>query len=488
MHFSTDPPVVSRWRLTPRGDLKFLPDRGDSIRKRVARVVRRRPLEADRRLERDLGRQPRPLAGRAGESQRAAERLDAVGEALQARAARAVGAADAVVGDGQRDVGRRSPRSSAPRATRSRTWRRWRAPRRRRSRRVASTSSGSRSTRTSSSTGTGARSASEVSAPSRPPSTSSRGCSPRASSCRSSSVSVSWRRARARCSSVASTAGEQAVDLGQPLLRALAAAAPRARAARGPRPTSSRRREATSSPARARRSACSATFDASRRAADATASTSAGSASTAASCTSTANGLPSRSTRVSGPARLRLRQRERAARIVQVGARVRRPEADRELGVAEHAGEPVAQRPRAGLAELDDEVGHRRHRRAQPRVQPHGGAEKHGLEGEQRGLATSSAGTRARAAAPPASTAASATAAWSAVSRSRRAGPVAVANPRAATATSAIASTTDTGSLRHTGVASAAAYPTATARPSSRVRGRKPAYATSRWTSGPRYR
>ena len=87
MHFSTDPPVVSRWRLTPRGDLKFLPDRGDSIRRRVARVFAQDPGggSATRAGSRPPAASP---AGRARHPQRAAERLDAVGEALQARAAR----------------------------------------------------------------------------------------------------------------------------------------------------------------------------------------------------------------------------------------------------------------------------------------------------------------------------------------------------------------------------------------------------------------
>src|SRR3954449_4031348 len=47
---------------------------------------------------RDLGAQPRAAAGRAVERERAVEGGDAVGEAAQARAAVAVGAADAVVG------------------------------------------------------------------------------------------------------------------------------------------------------------------------------------------------------------------------------------------------------------------------------------------------------------------------------------------------------------------------------------------------------
>jgi hypothetical protein len=42
-YFSLDPPVVSRWRLTASGDLKFMPDGGNTIRKRFARVFAEDP-------------------------------------------------------------------------------------------------------------------------------------------------------------------------------------------------------------------------------------------------------------------------------------------------------------------------------------------------------------------------------------------------------------------------------------------------------------
>ena len=43
MRSATEPPTVSRWSLTTRGDLRFSPDRGDSIRKRVARAFAKDP-------------------------------------------------------------------------------------------------------------------------------------------------------------------------------------------------------------------------------------------------------------------------------------------------------------------------------------------------------------------------------------------------------------------------------------------------------------
>ena len=105
---------------------------------------------------------------------------------------------------------------------------------------------------------------------------------------------------RARCSARSRWAGGR-----QGWLPPCGAAAPVPREAaassrrRSWSPASSRRRrDALSSPARSRTSACSATLDADSRVAAVTASTSAGSRSTAASCTSTANGSPSRSTRV----------------------------------------------------------------------------------------------------------------------------------------------------------------------------------------------
>ncbi len=43
MRSATEPPTVSRWSLTTRGDLRFSPGRGDSIRKRVARAFAKDP-------------------------------------------------------------------------------------------------------------------------------------------------------------------------------------------------------------------------------------------------------------------------------------------------------------------------------------------------------------------------------------------------------------------------------------------------------------
>ena len=97
-----------------------------------------------------------PRARRAVERERAVERRDAVGEAAQARAARGVGAADAVVGDvdGDAPVRRAAPRRSP--ASPGRTWRRSRAPRRRRSRRRSRPAPGRRSSPSASTvTGTG---------------------------------------------------------------------------------------------------------------------------------------------------------------------------------------------------------------------------------------------------------------------------------------------------------------------------------------------
>ena len=133
-----------------------------------------------------------PAPGRAGDAQAAVERLDAVGEAAQAGAARGVGAADAVVGDlddgrraGVRDTRTRRRRSPA------RTCRRWPAPRRRRSTpRARPARAAGRRRRTTTAVGTGERAASESSAAARPWS-STAGWMPRASSRSSASDSAS---------------------------------------------------------------------------------------------------------------------------------------------------------------------------------------------------------------------------------------------------------------------------------------------------------
>ena len=108
-----------------------------------------------------------------------------------------------------------------------------------------------------------------------------------------------------------------------------------------------------------------------------------------ASCTSTANGLP-----VALHARCRsrphsgFRERERHGPH-RPGSRSLPATRSRaaSVGVAERAGEPVAQRPRAAVSPSStDEVSDRCRRRPQSRVEPHRATEEHGLEREQRGL------------------------------------------------------------------------------------------------------
>ena len=69
--------------------------RGGASARRCARSPD--AASARRPVERQLGGQPRAAPGRALDRERAAERLDPVGQPAQAGAARRVGAADAVV-------------------------------------------------------------------------------------------------------------------------------------------------------------------------------------------------------------------------------------------------------------------------------------------------------------------------------------------------------------------------------------------------------
>ncbi len=137
-------------------------------------------------------------------------------------------------------------------------------------------------------------------------------------------------------------AGQRLGEPGQPPLR------PLAQTGLEPAPLLVRRRRAgaaarpSARPACACTSAWSATLEADSRVADATASTSAGSRSTAASWTSTANGRPSRSTSVAERPESGSGRSSAAARVVEVGARLRRPVADLERRVAEGPGEPIA--------------------------------------------------------------------------------------------------------------------------------------------------
>ena len=70
-----------------------------------------------------------PAPGGLDDAQVPVERLDAIGEAAQARAAGVVSAADAVVGDLDDGPGRRGARSAPEPTSPARTWRRWPAPR-----------------------------------------------------------------------------------------------------------------------------------------------------------------------------------------------------------------------------------------------------------------------------------------------------------------------------------------------------------------------
>ena len=206
---------------------------GEELERRRARRLRRHPAAAGPELRRGgrgvHGRRADPRARLIGprapraqqtgswartavpspaglaDHEPAAERLDAVGEAAQPRAAALVGAADAVVDDLDRARGRRCARRARAPARPARTWPRWSAPRRRRSRpRPRPSRAGARRAGRRPSTGSGARSATASIAAHRPWSVSTAGCSPRASSRSSSSASASSSPAP---SSIARSAG-----------------------------------------------------------------------------------------------------------------------------------------------------------------------------------------------------------------------------------------------------------------------------------------
>ena len=84
-----------------------------------------------------------------------------------------------------------------------------------------------------------------------------------------------------------------------------------------------------------------------------------------------------------------------ASGIVDVGARGGGPVADLEAGIPERSCQPVAERSRAALAQLDDEIGHAWSRgAAEPSEQDDGQRAERCLVGEQRRIRSIAAGER----------------------------------------------------------------------------------------------